>query len=135
MYDRAAVRLALASVVLALSACATLPAEIVQPSSSAIAMSPTAALGAVAQASAPAGPGLSSFRLLPAARFALEARTTLLERAQQSLNLQYYELGDDGSGQRILVLLRNAAGRGVRVRLLLDDLYASGKDAFLLALA
>jgi len=120
---------------LALGACAALPPGVVRPPSSAIPMSPASVLGAAAQASANVGPGLSGFRLLPTARFALEARTTLLERAQQSLDLQYYELRNDDSGRRILALLRDAAMRGVRVRLLLDDLHTAGEDALLLGLA
>lgn len=42
---------------------------------------------------------------------------------------------DDSSGRAFLRTLRDASQPGVRVRLLLDDLYTAGQDALLLGLA
>ena len=60
---------------------------------------------------------------MPQAAFALDTRLELIRHAQVSLDLQCYLLGNDKTGRLILRELRDAASRGVRVRLLLDDLY------------
>jgi len=60
------------------------------------------------------------------AAFALDARLALIEHATTSIDLQYYLIADDSTGHAILRALRDAARRGVRVRLLVDDLYTGG---------
>ena len=72
---------------------------------------------------------------LPQASFALDARLALIADARDSLDLQCYVIADDGIGHLILRGLRDAARRGVRVRLLLDDLHTTGMDRLLLGLA
>ena len=52
-----------------------------------------------------------------------------------SLDLQYYLVSNDEIGHIFLDELRRAAQRGVRVRLLLDDLYSAGVEPLLLGLA
>ncbi|GAA4336161.1 phospholipase D family protein [Variovorax defluvii] len=79
--------------------------------------------------------GLSGFRLLPEAEFSFEARVALIRRAQMSLDVQYYHIQHDEVGLLFLRELRDAAARGVRVRLLMDDLYTGGEDMLLLGLA
>ena len=51
------------------------------------------------------------------------------------MDAQYYQIADDASGRQFLRELRDAGARGVRVRLLVDDLYAGGEDALLAGLA
>jgi cardiolipin synthase C len=121
-----------------LTACTSLPPASVQPPSSAIAASTDTALGraaAAAMVAASAPEGQSGFRPIPQASVALDARLTLIKRAQSSLDLQYYLLGNDEVGHLVLRELRDAANRGVRVRLLLDDFYTTGMDRLLLGLA
>jgi putative cardiolipin synthase len=65
---------------------------------------------------------------------ALDARLTLIRQARHSLDLQYYLLSDDGVGRTVLRELRNAAQRGVRVRLMVDDFYSQDIEAGLQAL-
>ena len=77
----------------------------------------------------------SGFRLLPLGVYSLDARLQLVDRASHSLDVQYYVLDNDGSGQLLLSKLALAAGRGVRVRLLVDDLYTTHTDRLLLSLA
>jgi len=78
--------------------------------------------------------GQSGFWPIPQGAYALDARLTLLREATHSLDLQYYLLGNDGVGRAVMRELRNAAMRGVRVRLLLDDLYTQDIESDLLAL-
>ncbi|VWX58954.1 putative cardiolipin synthase [Burkholderiales bacterium 8X] len=73
----------------------------------------------------------SGFRLLPEAPFAFDARIALIRRAEATLDVQYYLIEDDEVGLLFLRELRDAAARGVRVRLLMDDLYTGGKDQLL----
>lgn len=79
--------------------------------------------------------GLSGFRLLFAGESAFNARIALARRATCSLDLQYYVLSSDETGRGLLRELRDAAARGVRVRLLVDDLHAAGDDGLLVGLA
>jgi putative cardiolipin synthase len=55
--------------------------------------------------------------------------------AEKSIDAQYYQIADDLSGRQFLRGLADAAARGVRVRLLVDDLHAAGQDALLAGLA
>ncbi|WP_326543124.1 phospholipase D family protein [Pseudorhodoferax sp.] len=116
--------------------CTALPPK--QPDdalpSLAIAAGSDTALGRIALKSIPE-PELSGFRLLPLGSYSLDARLTLAERAQKTLDVQYYHIQNDETGRLLMRALRDAAARGVRVRLLLDDWYTSGEDELLLALA
>lgn len=95
-----------------------------------------ATLARVAAASRPSDETApSGFRLLPVGEFAFDARVALARRAERSLDLQYYYLHRDEAGRALLRELREAARRGVRVRLLLDDFYAAQIDDLLLGLA
>ncbi|MEI8670651.1 phospholipase D-like domain-containing protein [Vibrio sp. SA48] len=55
-------------------------------------------------------------------------RIALIEDAQESIDLQYYLFHSDLSGGLIVAALWQAAERGVRVRLLVDDIDLGGKD-------
>ncbi|HYU27637.1 MAG TPA: phospholipase D family protein [Gemmatimonadales bacterium] len=65
--------------------------------------------------------GQSGFRLLPTGLDAFVARATLIELAEQTLDLQYYIFHADTTGSLVIDRLIAAADRGVRVRVLLDD--------------
>ena len=80
-------------------------------------------------------PGQNGFSLLTDGRDALIARLLLAASAKQSLDLQYYLYHDDLSGSLLAWALLNAADRGVRVRLLLDDMASRNKDDYLRILA
>jgi putative cardiolipin synthase len=77
----------------------------------------------------------SGLRLIPDGDQALASRIALMRRAERSLDVQTYHLACDATGALFLSELRHAAARGVRVRLLVDDLYAAGQDALYAALA
>jgi putative cardiolipin synthase len=59
----------------------------------------------------------------------------LAQRAATSLDVQYYQFENDSTGRLLLAALRDASQRGVRVRLLVDDLYTSHSDPLLRGLA
>ncbi len=67
-------------------------------------------------------PDQSGFRLMTLSTNALMSRVTLADHAEHSLDLQYYIFKDDDTGKLIALHLLQAADRGVRVRLLLDDI-------------
>jgi cardiolipin synthase C len=60
---------------------------------------------------------------------ALAIRLALADRAEKSIDAQYYLLKKGVTGQAFLYSLLKAADRGVRVRLLLDDMFTGGYDA------
>ena len=88
----------------------------------------------IARASTPPGE-LSGFRLLPLGQYAWDARLQLARRAECSLDAQYYFIENDSTGRIFLRQLRDAALRGVRVRLLVDDFFTADTSELLRALA
>jgi cardiolipin synthase C len=66
-------------------------------------------------------PGLTGIDPLPNPLEAFASRVDLVRTAQRTLDVQYYIWRDDLTGTLLLEALREAADRGVRVRLLLDD--------------
>jgi len=126
-------RLLPALALLCLSACASLPSEFASKPPTAVPTVQTTALERIAKASR-ADPEQSGFRLMPTGQFALQARLELARHAQRTLDVQYYQIHDDQTGRYLLRTLRDAAQRGVRVRILIDDLYTAGEDPLLLAL-
>ena len=118
-----------------LSGCASLqPVDRKAIASEAIPLSQSTTLGRIASSYRPV-PDHSGFRLMPLGSYSLDTRVQLARRAQVSLDVQYYHLHNDESGRWLLRELRDAAARGVRVRLLVDDFYTSGEDELFLGLA
>ncbi len=64
----------------------------------------------------------SGFRLLTRSSNALLSRISLADHARHSIDLQYYIFNNDATGRLVAQRLLLAADRGVRVRLLLDDI-------------
>jgi putative cardiolipin synthase len=60
---------------------------------------------------------------------ALAARLSMAERAERSIDAQYYLIKRDIVSTVFIDALLRAADRGVRVRLLLDDIFTAGYDA------
>jgi putative cardiolipin synthase len=79
-------------------------------------------------------PGKSGLHALPDARDALAARLALADAAETSLDVQYFIWSKDSVGRALIERMLRAADRGVRVRLLLDDLGTVPSDEVLLAL-
>lgn len=66
--------------------------------------------------------GLSGLRLVRHGRDAFAARYSLTRAAERYIDVQYYIWHDDLSGSLLLDELEAAAARGVRVRVLVDDI-------------
>jgi cardiolipin synthase C len=108
--------------------CVTLDRDTPRTASVALTTSEAMAttLGTKWSAAAPEDPSLSAFRLLPSSLEALAARIALIDAAERSLDLQYYIFHGDETGLFLVDRLVTAADRGVRVRILIDDMYAHG---------
>jgi putative cardiolipin synthase len=65
---------------------------------------------------------------------ALALRWMLAERAERSIDVQYFLIHVDVVGRVFIESLLRAADRGVRVRLLIDDIHTGGHDANMAAL-
>lgn len=117
--------------------CASLPANAGRTPSTAFDQPDQTPLGQLVQARrAQAGTRSDSgFHLLDGVEVALTSRLALIEGAQRSLDLQYYAIHADASSELLLQRVRDAARRGVHVRILLDDFNSVGEDAQVLRLA
>lgn len=81
-----------------------------------------------------AHPGRSGIHPLSDPRDAFAARAMLANAAERTLDVQYYIWRNDLTGTLLFEALHDAADRGVRVRLLLDDNGTSGLDHWLATL-
>lgn len=120
-------RRAFAALLLGLAAgCSTLRQDVPRPPSYAIAPTPDTLLGRTY--ALPAASGESAVHLLDSGGEAFVLRAALAEAAQRTLDLQYYVVAQDATATLLLYRAMLAAQRGVRVRLLLDDIGAAGRD-------
>ncbi len=79
-------------------------------------------------------PGQAGFYIVRDGIEALALRLLLAERAEYTIDAQYYLIKDDHVGNAFLQALLAAADRGVRVRLLIDDMFTKGHDSEIAAL-
>ena len=91
-------------------------------------------LGAIASSWLERNPGPCGVFRLQLGIDALCLRLGLIEKAERSIDIQSYLIRDDLSGNLIALKLIEAANRGVRVRLLMDDALTEPIDAGLLSL-
>lgn len=122
----------LAVLPLLMGGCNTLPPLQTVPSAVMADSLPSALDDALGPAAA-AHPGETGIVMLGRAREALASRLALASAAERSIDLQYFIWHDDRVGRLMLDALWQAADRGVRVRLLLDDLYTKSLDPQLVA--
>jgi putative cardiolipin synthase len=115
---------------LVLGACATVKWDYPREASTAFTQPETTSVGALFQEAAERHPGLSGFSLLRFGENAFLARMAMIDLAEKTIDAQYYIWDGDTTGRILADRLLRAADRGVRVRLLIDDLYqTSGKDS------
>ena len=111
-----------------IAACSSLPTDFAKEPSYALPGDREDRLVAELQVLLDENPGKSGFRTLEQGEEAFVARMRLIGSAATSLDVQYYIWHDDLTGRTMHNQLLAAADRGVRVRLLLDDLDTAGKD-------
>jgi len=117
-----------------LGGCAGLPKLEGRVASAALTDTADTRLGRGVQAAAAQHPGRSGIYPLEIPQDAFAARVLLVRAAERSLDVQYYIWHGDTTGFLLLEEVWNAAQRGVRVRLLLDDNGIAGLDAVIAAL-
>ncbi len=76
-------------------------------------------------------PGLSGIKILASGADAFTMRILLIRQAEVSIDAQYYIWHNDLTGLLLLQEIKEAADRGVRVRLLLDDNGIDGLDSII----
>ena len=117
--------------------CASLPDQGVHANtaSHALAPPPQGRLTATAGRAVSAEGHASAFKLLPIASAAYQTVLELAAQAERSLDFQTFVLQGDTSGALLLKAFRDAAARGVRVRVLIDDLHTDSAERLLSDLA
>ena len=112
---------------LILAGCVGLPRHVEKYSSDSLPHPENTALGRIV-GDGHGGRNLSGIRLLTSGDEALASLIALADRATRTLDIQYYLIHQDDSSRLLLHHLRLAAERGVRVRVLVDDLNTAGED-------
>jgi putative cardiolipin synthase len=125
--------LVLALGMLLLAGCASLPTDYPRSASTALTDTGQTRLGQVSGRMLAARPGTSGILVLNRGTDAFQARLALADTAEKSLDIQYYIWHADTTGRVLAERVLRAADRGVRVRLLLDDIGAAAEDGTLLA--
>ncbi|MDF2415904.1 phospholipase D family protein [Acinetobacter beijerinckii] len=125
------------SIAITISGCSTLPKHSIEPIQ-AIALKVDTSETTLAQIIDPLqqqNPDLTGYYVLFDPLEALAARLRLIDKAEKTLDLQYYIWDNDKVGAVALHALIRAADRGVKVRLLIDDNNAKQTEGIFLALA
>ena len=115
-----------------LTSCSTLSFDKPKPYSESFADTANTSLGKEVSQWVDAHRGLSGFFPLIQGMDAMGARLRLAELAERSIDLQYFLISNDTAGQVLKKALLRAADRGVRVRLLVDDIFTRVPDRTLL---
>lgn len=113
------------------SGCATRPPVFERVVTTAFTQSEQTSLGQRLTPAIDAHPDESGFLLLSKGSDALETRLALVDAAERALDIQYYIWNSDRSGRLLAAHVLAAAKRGVRVRLLLDDVNVGDRDTAL----
>jgi len=125
------IKLLLVSASLALAACSSLPTDVERAPSYALSDTSSTWLSQDLQPLLKEHAGLSGFHVLNDGVDAFVTRLRLIRAAEKSIDAQYYIWHTDLTGNAMYNQLLHAADRGVRVRILLDDLDTAGKDDML----
>ena len=126
--------LVLSAACLTISACTGSFSRIEKQSSLAVVDTERTTIGSRIKIDVDRHDGMSGFYVLSEGIEALAALRFFSARAERSLDLQYYIYHDDQTGKLLAHTLLNAADRGVRVRLLFDDIFSYGRENLLATL-
>ena len=127
-------RLSAVLAAIAVAGCARLPDPVERAQSTAFTDTANTRLGRTLAPMVAANPGKTGVYVLSGARDAFAARVLLARGAERGLDVQYYIWRADTTGRLLGDELWQAAERGVRVRLLLDDANTRGLDEALVVL-
>ena len=119
---------------LLLSNCASLPENTNRNESYAFTDTQNTRVGKDVQAELKQSKAENGFVLLGSGLDAFVARAALAESAERSLDVQYYLYHNDLVGKLFTGFLWQAAERGVRVRILVDDMGLEGRDEGVIAI-
>src|SRR5512137_1731945 len=108
--------------------CASLPPPQDRTASAALSDTADTRLGRAVAPYVEPNPGKSGVHKFPDPHDAFAARMLLAAAAEKTLDAQYFIWNGDQVGYLLFEALWQAAERGVRVRLLLDDANTSGLD-------
>lgn len=108
--------------------CASVPKDYPRSDSKAFTGYLDTSVGQLFEEAAVQHPGESGFAIIRRGRKAFTARIALTELAEKTLDLQYYIWEQDETGRILAERLIKAADRGVRVRILVDDITLAGRD-------
>ena len=111
------------------ASCATLPDDYARPISTAFQGYLDTSAGKIFEQAAVQHADESGFAIIRYGRQAFTARVALTELAEKSLDVQYYIWEEDATGRILAERLVQAADRGVRVRILVDDINLAGRDS------
>jgi putative cardiolipin synthase len=117
-----------AAFLLLVGGCARLPDDYSKPISAAEPISTETSLGETAVNAGERHPGMSGFTLIMSGRAAFTSRIALADLAERTIDVQYYIWDSDTTGRILAERLVRAADRGVRVRVIIDDLATEGRD-------
>ncbi|HEY3180004.1 MAG TPA: phospholipase D family protein [Casimicrobiaceae bacterium] len=117
-----------------ITGCASLPSLEGRTATYALADTAGTRLGSAVAPSVAANPGKTGIHALPDPHDAFAARVLLAAATEKSIDVQYFIWHGDQVGYLLFEALWQAAERGVRVRLLLDDLNTRGLDPTIAAL-
>ena len=133
---RSAPCLLLATILLGVTGgCASARFDVARPQSHALEDPSQTSLGRAMSAQAGAQPGMSGFQIIDTGSEALQARAALADAAERTLDLKYFSVDGNRATDVLLHRIAAAGQRGVRVRILLDDIHAPNRGFALRALA
>lgn len=114
--------------------CVSAPIDYPKTPSSVLSDTGNTALASASRSWRSADPESNGFYPLSQGMDALGARLELIDRAERSLDVQYFLIKPDAAGLVFGGKLLEAADRGVRVRFLLDDIFSTVDDSALIVL-
>jgi putative cardiolipin synthase len=105
-----------------LSSCSSLPTDFEKTNRYALTNTQDSTLGIIATEMLSDSPELSAMQIIDKGRDAFLTRLALLKMAEHSIDVQYFIWKSDIIGNLLMLEMLAAADRGVRVRILLDDI-------------
>lgn len=121
-------------VTLFFTACSTKPATYPRTSSYALTAYSSTDIGKIIEKEVARHPGKSGFDIIRYGREAFTARIAMTDLTDKTLDLQYYLWEPDETGRLLALHTLRVADRGVKVRVLLDDIGLQGRDDMIAAM-